>query len=213
MTDIRVHAILFPMQVYAPFALFYGDGDFSRTVEIACMCGWDTDCNAGNVGTIAGVYCGLSQIPDKYRRPINDSVVLSGISGYLNILDIPTYAKEIAAHGYAALGEEVEDRLRVNPEEISFDFLLPCMTHNMRVSNYYYATINPSGNESFMDQNALCILIDNLEYDSCRIYYKSFYGREDFSDERYFSGFFAKGLFWAEGQNGTVCSMAERAEA
>ncbi len=166
-------------------ALFYGNGDFSRTVEIACMCGWDTDCNAGNVGTIAGVYCGLSQIPDKYRRPINDSVVLSGISGYLNILDIPTYAKEIAAHGYAAMGEELEDELRINPEEINFDFLLPGMTHNMRVSNPFYGTINPSGSESFSDGNGLCILIDDMGYDSCRIYYKSFYGREDFSDERY----------------------------
>ncbi len=34
-------------------ALLYGRGNFARTVEIATMCGWDTDCNAGNVGTIA----------------------------------------------------------------------------------------------------------------------------------------------------------------
>ncbi|MCK4515619.1 MAG: ADP-ribosylglycohydrolase family protein, partial [Spirochaetaceae bacterium] len=30
-------------------ALYYGAGDFARTIEIATMCGWDTDCNAGNV--------------------------------------------------------------------------------------------------------------------------------------------------------------------
>ena len=39
--------------------MLYGAGDFSRTIEIATMCGWDTDCNAGNIGTVLGVYCGL----------------------------------------------------------------------------------------------------------------------------------------------------------
>ena len=28
-------------------AMLYGKGDFARTVEIATMCSWDTDCNAG----------------------------------------------------------------------------------------------------------------------------------------------------------------------
>ena len=31
-------------------AMLYGAGDFSRSIEIATMCGWDTDCNAGNIG-------------------------------------------------------------------------------------------------------------------------------------------------------------------
>ena len=39
-------------------ALYYGRGDFARTIELASMCGWDTDCNAGNVGTILGVAVG-----------------------------------------------------------------------------------------------------------------------------------------------------------
>jgi hypothetical protein len=29
-------------------SLLYGEGRFDRTVEIATMAGWDTDCNAGN---------------------------------------------------------------------------------------------------------------------------------------------------------------------
>ena len=39
-------------------ALLYGRS-FARAVEIATMAGWDTDCNAGNVGTIMGVANGL----------------------------------------------------------------------------------------------------------------------------------------------------------
>ena len=65
-------------------ALVYGR-NFARTVEIATMAGWDTDCNAGNVGTIMGVADGLAGIPTHYRDPINDAIVFSGISGYLNI--------------------------------------------------------------------------------------------------------------------------------
>ena len=88
-------------------ALLYGAGDFPRTVEIATMCSWDTDCNAGNVGTILGVMTGLEGIGAHYRKPINDGIVLSGITGYLNILDLPTYAKELARTGYALAGEEI----------------------------------------------------------------------------------------------------------
>ena len=40
-------------------ALLYSRGDFSRAVQIATMGGWDTDCNAGNVGAIMGVAVGL----------------------------------------------------------------------------------------------------------------------------------------------------------
>ena len=79
--------------------MLYGAGDFNRTVEIATMCSWDTDCNAGNVGTVLGVLTGLDGIAPHYRAPINDGVVLSGISGYLNILDLPTYARSWPAPG------------------------------------------------------------------------------------------------------------------
>ena len=108
-------------------ALCYGAGDFARTVEIATMCSWDTDCNAGNVGTILGVACGLEGLPERYRAPINDEIVLSGISGYLNILDIPSYAYELAAWSYRLRGEAVPSALegRVREGETYFDFSLP----------------------------------------------------------------------------------------
>lgn len=87
-------------------ALYYGKGDFARTIELASMCGWDTDCNAGNVGTILGVVVGPEGIPACYRGPINDEIVLSGISGYLNILDIPSYSKKLFGLACRLAGEE-----------------------------------------------------------------------------------------------------------
>ncbi|MFP3089677.1 ADP-ribosylglycohydrolase family protein [Treponema sp. TIM-1] len=166
-------------------ALVYA-GSFSQGIEIATMAGWDTDCNAGNVGTILGVAYGIAGIPEAYRIPVNDGVVLSGISGSLNILDIPGYAKKIAAAHYRLQKEKVPDLLRITDGTVDFDFLLPGSTHNLRLSNpnSCRARHNPRGGVN--NSGALEVLFDRMiRGESCRIYYKPFYRREDFDDERY----------------------------
>ncbi len=167
-------------------ALVYGAGDFNRTVEIATMCGWDTDCNAGNVGTILGVLTGLDGIADHYRAPVNDGVVLSGISGYLNILDLPTYSKELARTGYALAGEEIPETLKETDGELHFDFELPGSTHNFRTSDSFFLTLRHSEERAFQGRGSLEVLVDRMvRGNRARIYYKPFYTRADFSDERY----------------------------
>lgn len=167
-------------------SLLYGEGDLSRTVEIATMCGWDTDCNAGNVGTIVGVAQGLEGVAAHYREPINDSVVLSGISGYLNILDIPTYCKEIALLGYRLDGQTPPEELKVNFGEINFDFELPGSTHNFRISDPFFCRIQHSDKHVKNGSGSLEILMDRMvRGDQCKLFYKPFYTRDDFSDERY----------------------------
>ena len=169
-------------------AMAYGKGRFDRTVEIAAMAGWDTDCNAGNVGTVLGVACGLKGIPERYRKPINDGIVCSGISGYLNILDIPTFSKELAVLGYHLKGEQVPKELEdsFKPGEIHFDFELPGSTHNMRVSDSFFCTAAHSTEQACSGTGSLKILVDRMvRGDQCKVYYKPFYVREDFSDERY----------------------------
>lgn len=161
-------------------AMVYGGGDFSRTVEIATMCGWDTDCNAGNVGTVLGVFCGLEGIVPHYRDPMNDTVILSGISGYLNNLDVPTYAKFLYQLG-RSIHHLPQDPTVVLPQggELLFDFALPGATHGLRLSNELRFMKRPV-------TNGLQIVIDRiLPADDCDVYYKPFYRREDFDDERY----------------------------
>lgn len=53
---------IIPNSAVMILALLYGEGDFSRTLGICNMCGWDTDCNVGNVATIMGVRGGLEAI-------------------------------------------------------------------------------------------------------------------------------------------------------
>lgn len=169
-------------------ALMYGRGDFNRTVEIATMAGWDTDCNAGNVGTIVGVMNGLDGLAARYRDPINDMIVLSGISGDLNILDVPTYAKELALLGYRLSGETPPEGLKAGYREgeIYLDFALPGSTHGMRVSDAFFSRITHASGKGREGKNAIAVQIDRANrFEGSRVFYKPFYRRKDFSDERY----------------------------
>jgi ADP-ribosylglycohydrolase len=175
-------------------ALLYGGGDFCRTIEIATMCGWDTDCNAGNVGSILGVLCGLDAIPAHYRDPINDALVLSGLPGSLNILDLPTWSRILASLGHTLAGATVPrplaDALSSGDGEraLSFDFALPGSTHGMRVSDpVAFAAVHrdvpgPGGKTV----GALEFRYERVLREATgRLFYKPFYRRADFDDERY----------------------------
>jgi hypothetical protein len=175
-------------------ALLYGAGDFARTVEIATMCGWDTDCNAGNVGTIAGVFCGLPGIPARYRDPINDAIILSGLPGSLNILDIPTFSRVLASIGYRLAGEKVPQNIAAalirgdGERGLHFDFALPGSTHGMRVSDPvgFSAVHRDLAGPTGTGRRALEFRFERLPREaSGKLYYKPFYRRADFDDERY----------------------------
>lgn len=64
-------------------ALLYGDGNFGKSICISGMCAYDTDCNCGNIGAVIGTSIGESQIPENWKKPINDifKTKLSSFSG------------------------------------------------------------------------------------------------------------------------------------
>lgn len=176
-------------------AMAYGKGDFNKTVEIATMCGWDTDCNAGNVGTVMGVAAGLGGINKKYLEPINDFIVLSGISGYLNIIDIPSYVKKVAALGYRLNNEDPGEMFakETSEKDVDFDFELPGSTHNFRVSDPFFCRMRNTEEKAYSGKRSLEVLFDRMvRGQKCKIFYKPFYRRDDFSDERYMPVFSPK---------------------
>jgi len=173
-------------------ALLYGEGSFARTVEIATMCGWDTDCNAGNVGTIAGVLYGLDAIPAHYRGPINDGIVLSGLPAALNILDIPTFSRRLSAAGYRLAGEAVPAGIEAAIERgdgekaLDFDFSLPGSTHGFRVSDPVGFAATHREGAGLEGGGALEFRFERLTREmSGKLFFKPFYRRADFDDERY----------------------------
>ena len=117
-------------------AMLYGKGDFDDTLNICNMCGWDTDCNVGNVATIMGVVCGLDGINnDKWRKPINDFLACSSVIGDLNNMDIPFGAAYIAKLAWSVANEELppvwKDIIENRIDSCHFEF--PGSTHAMEV--------------------------------------------------------------------------------
>jgi ADP-ribosylglycohydrolase len=116
-----VHII--PNAAIVVMALLYGAGDFSRTVQIATMAGWDTDCNAGNVGTISGVAAGLTGISWGWREPMNDILVTASVVGAGNLLDIPGCAAL-----FCNLGRQIAG-VAASPPRARYHFDYPGATH------------------------------------------------------------------------------------
>jgi hypothetical protein len=77
-------------------AMCYGAGDFSKTLCMLVQSGWDTDCTAGNVGSIMGALVGVEGIDPKWITPINDVLNASSCVGCLNIQTVSQSATMFA---------------------------------------------------------------------------------------------------------------------
>lgn len=76
------HALMIMAVLYAP-------QDFQKAQMIVNTSGWDTDCNAGNVGCLLGIMNGLEGLeegPD-WRGPIADRMLISSADGGNSIND------------------------------------------------------------------------------------------------------------------------------
>ena len=167
-------------------ALLYGEHDLGRTIEVSCMCGFDTDCNASNVGTITGVLGGLERFPTRYRTPINDCSVLSSVSGYLNMVDHAAYARELAVLAYRLAGEEPPAWLVLpRPGDLRMDFELPGSTHGLELTDRASHWIRPVEGEAHTGSRCLEMMIDGKLPVPVDLYFKASFTREDFNDERY----------------------------
>ncbi|MEZ4573145.1 MAG: ADP-ribosylglycohydrolase family protein [Thermomicrobiales bacterium] len=106
-----------PNHAIVILALLHGDDDFQRTLMIANTCGWDTDCNSGNVGCLMGIKNGLAGIdkgPD-WRGPVADRMYVSSADGGESITDAVREAAKVINIARALTGEpEVEPGPRFN---------------------------------------------------------------------------------------------------
>ena len=170
-------------------SILYGQGSVPRTAEIATMASWDTDCNAGNAAAIVGTFQGLDPSWDKYRKPINDFLVASGIVGSINIVDIPSFARELAVLALQLAGRDVPELWRedMTRRGLRFDFDLPGSTHGFRTEGFNQVSLKHSAERHAEgSRGSLEILLDRLERgQGARVFWKPFYRRSDFDDERY----------------------------
>jgi hypothetical protein len=58
---------------YVTMGLLYGNGDFSKTLEVATRVGQDADCNPSSVGGILGALLGYQKIPAYWKMGLKEA--------------------------------------------------------------------------------------------------------------------------------------------
>ena len=177
-------------------AMLYGEGDFDRTLEICNLCGWDTDCNVGNVACILGVALGLSAIGEKWRKPVGDLLISSSVLGYYNIQDIPQSASYIARLAFALDKEEVPEPWReILKDETLCHFEYPGSTHAMRLRaesgegrelEGKNLRLENTDETAWTGKRSLKLTASSVEPgDRIFLYRNTYYRPEEFTDSRY----------------------------
>lgn len=173
-------------------SMVYGNGDFDDTINICNMCGWDTDCNVGNVAAIMGVLCGIDAIDtEKWIRPVNDLCIRSGVLGDMNIVDIPYGAGYIARLAYQLAGEEMpegwRELLTSRVHDCHFEF--PKSTHALYVRSdgpSNTAHLINTAEAAYTGKRCLKLFATRLQPgQEIFLYRKTYYWKDDFSDSRY----------------------------
>jgi hypothetical protein len=134
-------------------SLLYGGGDFDRSMMIVNTCGYDTDCNAGNLGCLLGIRTGLALFNTAYdwRGPINDRLFLPSADGHRGICDAATVALELGNIGRALAGEPLS-----RPKGGSrYFFSFPGSTHGFAPSD-----LCPRENRVMAGEGALMLDLD-----------------------------------------------------
>lgn len=188
---------IIPNSAVIILSLLYGGHDFDQAINICNMCGWDTDCNVANVGTVMGVLLGLEGIDyDRWRSPINDFLAASSVMGSMNIMDIAKDAAYMAALGYRLAGETPPDDVIaiINGKTARFHFELPGSTHGFRAAAEHGSTLGykimNSAERASGGSRSLKLVAPSFpayEGDVCgiKLFYKTYYASTDFSDSRY----------------------------
>lgn len=188
---------IIPNGAVMALAMLYGEGDFARTLNICNMCGWDTDCNTGNVGTILGVKNGLEGIPANLRNPIRDFLVYSSVMGSLNLSDLPKDALYIARTACKLAGKNLPDfwgyLAEKRPDSCHFEF--PGSTHAMegkitdskgKQSGDKNVTLENTPEKAHTGKRSLKICAGPMSAGSkIYLYKKTYCTPEDFDDSRY----------------------------
>ena len=131
-------------------SLLHGESDFAETLKIVNTCGWDTDCNSGNVGCLVGIKEGLAGIEAglqkglDWRGPVADRLYLPTADGGRAISDCASEAMHVVNMGRSLAGEEA-----LAPKDgAQFHFAFPGSVQGFQVADGEAAVANgtlPSG--------------------------------------------------------------------
>ncbi|MCP4385678.1 MAG: ADP-ribosylglycohydrolase family protein [Hyphomicrobiales bacterium] len=149
------HALMIMAMLYAP-------DDFARGQMIVNTSGWDTDCNAGNVGCLTAIMLGLDGLatgPD-WRGPIADRMLISSADGGNAINDAVRITDYLTNLGRTLGGAAP---LPAPKDGAQFHFSLPGSTQGFRIAD----ATDPAASASAVgithgSDNALAVAFDRV---------------------------------------------------
>ncbi|KAJ0124417.1 hypothetical protein J7T55_005755 [Diaporthe amygdali] len=104
--DGIVHVV--PNHAIMIMALLYAGNDFHEAMHIVNTCGWDTDCNSGNLACLVAIMHGLQCFeggPD-WRGPLADRALISSANGGYSVNNAARLAYDIANLGHRLAGHK-----------------------------------------------------------------------------------------------------------
>jgi ADP-ribosylglycohydrolase len=171
---------ILPNLAVVVLSLLYGESDFSASMCICNTCGWDTDCNAGNLGSILGVFVGIEGIEERWTEPIKDLLLASSVVGNLNITTVSQSALEFASLGCRLAGVGIPRRYALRNQLVAFD--LPRSTGAMRLES---ANTHLQNCSYEVVANHRSLRVKNDTGKAIDLFYKTYYTLADLEDSRY----------------------------
>ena len=129
----RGNCHIVPNHAVVILSLLYSGDSFDRALMIANTCGWDTDCNSGNVGCLLGIKNGLAGLDagQDWRTSVGDRLFLPSADGGRAITDAVTETYHVVNTGRALSGKPP-----LAPKDgARFHFELPGSVQGFQVKN------------------------------------------------------------------------------
>lgn len=131
-TDLGPRGLMSPFNIdakinaaWVALGLLYGDGDFSRTLEIATRAGDDADCNPASAAGILGTIYGYDGIPDFWKQGLSDVEALDFAYTTISLDDAYELSYRHALEMIRRGGGQVDDdtvTIRVQtPNQVPFE--------------------------------------------------------------------------------------------
>jgi ADP-ribosylglycohydrolase len=131
----KFHGIchVIPNHAIMIMAVLYASNDFDEAMHIINTCGWDTDCNSGNVGCLVAIMLGLSAFQGNHdwRGPLADRALISSADGGYSINNAARIAYDIANIGRRLAGHNALEPPKGGAQ---FHFNLPGSVQGFQIS-------------------------------------------------------------------------------
>jgi hypothetical protein len=114
---------------YVVLGLLYGNGDYSKTLEIATRAGQDADCNPSTAGGVLGTIIGYNKIPAFWKQGLKDIEDIDFSYTTMSLNDVYAVSYKHALEMIKRNGGSVNDQDVViklqTPEKVRFEESFP----------------------------------------------------------------------------------------